>query len=93
MHEEVEKSLVVGGLLISLGVGGLAGFWAGVLVAGVLLFGVAFLVFAVALLGCRDGRDIRDGREETTAGSSSGGSANAVPHSPSGSAFDGRRAA
>lgn len=92
LHEEVEKSLVVGGLLISLGVGGCAGFWAGVLVAGVLLFGVAFLVFAVALLGCRDGRDIRDGREENTAGSSSGASTTRGGLSADG-AFDGRRAA
>jgi len=47
LFEDVEKSLVVGGLLISLGVGGLFGFWPGVLCAGVLLFGVALLVTVV----------------------------------------------
>lgn len=57
MSAEVEKSLVVGGMLISLGVGGLfgvlfdstLGFWCGVICAGVLLFGVALLVLVLAL--------------------------------------------
>jgi len=61
MSGDVEKSLVVGGLLISLGVGGLCGdllggdvgFWCGVLCAGVLLFGVAFVVFAGTVFGGR----------------------------------------
>lgn len=51
MSDEVEKSLVVGGLLISFGVGGHAGFWPGVITAGALLFGVALIVFLSALLG------------------------------------------
>ena len=51
MFDEVEKSLVVGGLLISLGVGGLFGFWCGVICAGGLLFGVAFITFLVAIMG------------------------------------------
>ena len=50
MSDEVEKTLVLGGLLISLGVGGLFGFWCGVIIAGALLFVVAFCVFAAAVI-------------------------------------------
>lgn len=51
MFDEVEKALITGGLLIALGVGGLLGFWYGVLAVGVLLFGVAFTVFVCSIGG------------------------------------------
>jgi len=50
LSQEVEKNLLYSGLLISLGVGGLLGFWWAVLCAGVLLFSVALLVLVVGLL-------------------------------------------
>lgn len=50
MSQEVEKNLLYSGLLISLGVGGLLGFWWAVICAGVLLFSVALLVLMVGLL-------------------------------------------
>ena len=50
MSQEVEKNLLYSGLLISLGVGGLLGFWWAVICAGVLLFSVALLVFVVLLV-------------------------------------------
>jgi len=53
LPEEVEKNLLYGGLLISLGVGGLFGFWSGVLSSGVLLFGVSLVVLFNALRGAR----------------------------------------
>lgn len=53
MFDEVEKTLILGGILISLGVGGLFGFWWGVVAAGALLFGVAFTVFMSSLRGVR----------------------------------------
>lgn len=53
MSDEVEKSLVYGGILISFGVGGCVGFWPGVLTAGLLLFLVAFVVLIHALRGPR----------------------------------------
>lgn len=55
MSDDVEKNLVYAGLLISIGVGGLLGFWWAVLTAGVLLFGVGLLVLVVGLLGGRGG--------------------------------------
>lgn len=50
MSQEVEKNLLYSGLLISLGAGGLLGFWWAVICAGVLLFSVALLVFIVLLV-------------------------------------------
>lgn len=49
MSEGVEKSLVVGGALVSLGIGGLAGFWPAVLTGGILLFGVSLLILFFAM--------------------------------------------
>ena len=49
MGESIEKSLVVGGALVALGVGNLWGFWLGVLSGGALLFLVAFFVFLASL--------------------------------------------
>jgi len=51
MSDGVEKSLAVGGLLVSLGIGGLLGFWPGVLAGGTLLFCVALIVFVLTMSG------------------------------------------
>lgn len=51
MSQEVEKNLLYSGLLISLGVGGLLGFWWAVLIAGVLLFGVTCYVMRSLMIG------------------------------------------
>lgn len=51
MSDGVEKSLIVGGLLMALGIGGLLGFWPGVLAGGTLLFCVSLLVFLFAMSG------------------------------------------
>jgi len=53
LYDEAEKSLVCGGLLMSVGIGNLFGFWVGVIAGGSMLFGVALLVVCVGLLGGR----------------------------------------
>ena len=73
MFEDVEKSLGYGGLLISVGIGGLFGFWPGVLCAGVLLFSVALLVLVVSLRDSGEKKNIAE---------------TAMPHSFSGGVRD-----
>lgn len=49
MEEIIEKSLVVGGVMVSMGVGNLYSFWHGVLAGGILLFAVALLFLLAEL--------------------------------------------